>query len=169
LRNHQASAANNALARHLIIFFSTGLYSGYCPVAPGTVGTMVAVFLYLVLSRLSVLLYGATVVAFLFMACWFSGVAETVFEKKDSRRIVIDEFGGFLVTMAFLPPRPLVVLSGFLLFRFFDICKPFPLKRVETLRGGCGVVADDVLAGIYSNLVLHMGILLFGQNSSLPG
>ena len=159
LRNHTASQLGSPLVRHLVVFFSTGLYSGYIPLAPGTAGTFVAIPLYLVLSRLPALSYGITVVAFLFMSCWFSGAAESIFLKKDSRRIVIDEIGGFLVTMGFLPPVPLCVFSGFILFRFFDIVKPFPIKRLEALKGGYGVVADDVVAGIYSNLVLHVCLL----------
>lgn len=159
--NHTGSHLEKPFIRHLVIFFSTGLYSGYIPVAPGTAGTIVAVPLYLALSRLPALSYGITVVAFLFMSCWFSRAAEIVFLKRDSGRIVIDEISGFLVTMGFLPPVPLYVLSGFVLFRFFDIVKPFPIKRLENLKGGYGVVADDVMAGIYSNLVIHICILLF--------
>ncbi len=146
--------------RHLIIIFATGIYSGYMPVAPGTAGTLVAVPLYIVLSRLPFFYYGLTVVAFLFMSCWFSGSAEPIFLQRDSKHIVIDEVGGFLVAMAFLPPVPLYVISGFLLFRFFDIVKPFPVKRLGTLKGGYGVVADDVMAGIYTNLSLHLFIFV---------
>jgi len=159
LLNHTASQMGSPFVRHLVIFFSTGLYSGYSPVAPGTAGTLVAIPLYLVLSRLPAPSYGITAVAFLFMACWFSGAAESIFLKKDSGRIVIDEIGGFLVTMGFLPPVPLYIFSGFILFRFFDIVKPFPIKRLQALRGGYGVVADDVVAGIYGNLVLHVCLL----------
>ena len=161
MRNHTASPLENRFVRHLVIFFSTGFYSGYTPVAPGTAGTIVAVPLYLVLSRLPTLYYGITVVAFLFISWWFSRAAEIVLLKKDSERIVIDEMSGFLVTMGFLPPAPLYVFSGFVLFRFFDIVKPFPIKRLEQLKNGHGVVADDVMAGIYSGLVLHIAIHLF--------
>ena len=150
-----------------MIFFSTGLYAGYIPLAPGTAGTLIAVPLYLLLSTLPAFSYGITVVAFLFMSSWFARAAELLFLKRDSRRIVIDEISGFLVTMAFLPPLPLYILSGFVLFRFFDIVKPFPIKRLETLGGGYGVVADDVMAGIYSNLVLQTCIRLFAGQFSL--
>lgn len=153
------------MIRHLVILFSTGLYAGYCPIAPGTAGTIVGVPLYLVVSRLSPFSYAITVVAFLLVSCWVSRAAEVVFLKKDSRCIVIDEIGGFLVTMGLLSPGPLYVLSGFVLFRFFDIVKPFPIKRLERLKHGYGVVADDVMAGIYSNLVLHLAILLFEGKS----
>ncbi len=93
------------------------------------------------------------------MSCWFCGAAEIIFSKRDSERIVIDEISGFLVAMGFYPPEPMYVLLGFILFRFFDIAKPFPIKKLETLGGGYGVVADDVVAGIYSNLALRVCLL----------
>ena len=161
VQNQIVRSLENPFVRHLVIFFSTGFYAGFSPVAPGTVGTVVAVPLYLAMSRLPAPFYGLTVVAFLFMSWWFSRAAEVVFLQKDSGRIVIDEIAGFLVTMGFVPPVPVYVFFGFVLFRFFDILKPFPIRRLETLRNGFGIVADDVMAGIYSNLVLHISILLF--------
>ncbi len=153
--------------RHFIIFFSTGIYSGYAPFAPGTAGTVVAVPLYIVFCRLPYVAYGVTVVAFLFMSCWLSRAAESILQKRDSERIVIDEIGGFLVAMAFLPPAPLYILLGFLLFRFFDIVKPFPARRLEAMRWGYGVVADDVVAGIYTNILLQGFVLLIGRKTPL--
>jgi phosphatidylglycerophosphatase A len=152
----QEGSVQRTVARHLVVLFSTGLYTGYSPIAPGTLGTIVAVPLYLILSRLSAFSYGVTMVTFLFMATWIAWIAEAIFLKRDSQRIVIDEIGGFLVTMAFLPATPRYVFFGFLLFRFFDIVKPFPTRKLETLKGGYGVVADDLMAGIYSNVVLRI-------------
>ena len=159
----------NPFSRRLVILLSTGIYSGYVPLAPGTAGTLVAVPFYWVLSSLSGFFYGITVLAFLFMSSWLAMAAEDIFLKRDSCRIVIDEIGGFLVTMAFLPPLPLYVILGFVFFRFFDVTKPFPIKKLETLGGGYGVVADDVMAGIYSNLALRVCIYLFEGRSFLLG
>ncbi len=158
--NYKATLLENRSVRRLVTVFSTGLYSGYCPVAPGTAGTIVAIPLYLALSKLPVPFYAITVVAFLFMSCWFAGAAETIFAGRDNERIVIDEISGFLVTMGFLGSEPPYIFSGFFLFRFFDIVKPFPIRKLENLKGGYGIVADDVMAGIYSNLVLHILSLL---------
>jgi phosphatidylglycerophosphatase A len=144
---------------------STGFYSGFSPIAPGTAGTIVAVPLFLALSRLPVLSYVITVVAFFFFSCWLSGAAESIYQEKDSKRIVIDEIFGFLVAMSFMPPAPLYVVLGFFLFRFFDIVKPFPMRRLERLRGGYGVVADDLVAGVYSSLVLHIWVFLLEQKA----
>ncbi len=157
---HSEERWEDAFIRRLIVLLSTGLYSGFSPIAPGTAGTIVGAGLYLAISRLPGFYYGITVVIFLFVSCWLSGMAEGIFGKKDSERIVIDEIGGFLVTMVFLPPAPLNMLAGGLLFRFFDIAKPFPINRLQNLKGGFGVVADDVVAGIYSNLVLHICLFL---------
>ena len=149
------------MIQQIAVIFSTGLYTGYSPIAPGTVGTIVAVLLYLALSRLSPVLYGITVLAFLCMACWMASMAEPVFGKGDSGHIVIDEVAGFLVTMSFLPPTARHVLLGFVLFRFFDILKPFPIRRLEGLQGGYGVVADDVMAGIYGNVAVRVCLFLW--------
>lgn len=150
-----------SLVQQIMVVFSTGLYTGYSPVAPGSVGTMLAVPLYLALSRLSPVSYGITILAFLLMACWMAGAAEHVFNTRDSRRIVIDEVAGFLVTMTFLPPTTRHMLLGFALFRLFDIVKPFPIRRLENLKGGYGVVADDVMAGIYGNMAVRVCIFLW--------
>lgn len=83
--------------------------------------------------------------------------AEQIFGKKDCRIIVIDEVVGMFFTMFLLPPDLSYLLSGFLLFRFFDITKPFPARWVDRkMKGGTGVVLDDIVAGIYSNLALRL-------------
>ncbi len=100
--------------------------------------------------------------AFAGFAVWISGEAEKVFNKKDSRLIVIDEMAGFLVTLFLIPWSAKTVVIGFLLFRLMDIAKPFPIRRIESnLRGGWGVVGDDVLAGIYANAALRVVMKFF--------
>ncbi len=108
-------------------------------------------------------LEGALFIAvFTVFAVWVSGEAEKIFNKKDSGLIVIDEMAGLLVTMFLIPWNVKTLVTGFLLFRFMDIAKPFPIRRLEsTLPGGWGVVGDDVLAGIYANAVLRVVIKLF--------
>jgi phosphatidylglycerophosphatase A len=161
LRNLKARLLESPFVRHFVICLSSGFYSGYCPVAPGTVGTIIAIPLHIVISRLSAPSYGIALVVFIVLSWWLSRAAEAVFLEKDSRRIVVDEMAGFLVTMGFLPPVPVYLVTGFILFRFFDIVKPFPIRRLESLEGGFGVVADDLMAGVYSHLALRIAILLF--------
>lgn len=122
---------------------------------PGTVGTLIAVPLYLMFSFLSWPLYLLSALAFACLACIISGEAETIFHEKDAPRIVIDEMAGFLCTMFLVTPTTAHVLWGFIFFRFFDIVKPFPARTIQDrLPGGYGIVGDDLVAGIYSSAAL---------------
>ena len=144
----------------LFIFFATGLGAGFSPIVPGTAGTLVAIPLYLFISSIPSLLYELTLVAFFFFSSWISNQAERHWQRKDDRRIVIDEIMGFFVTMLWLPKSTISVIGGFALFRFFDILKPFPIRRLERVSSGFGVVLDDVLAGIYANIALRLFLLI---------
>jgi phosphatidylglycerophosphatase A len=139
-----------------VLLSATGLGAGFSPVVPGTMGTLVAIPIYYFASSIPFLLYELTLVAFFFFSSWISNQAERYWGKKDDRRIVIDEIMGFLVTMLWIPGSPLFIAAGFLLFRFFDILKPFPIRRLEKVESGFGVVLDDVLAGVYANIILHL-------------
>jgi phosphatidylglycerophosphatase A len=97
-----------------------------------------------------------TLVAFFFLSSWISGQAQNHWGKRDDPRIVIDEIMGYLITMFWLPKTTLFIILGFFLFRFFDIFKPPPIRLLEKVKGGYGVVLDDVLAGVYSNIILQI-------------
>jgi phosphatidylglycerophosphatase A len=143
--------------RRFVIFFATWGGTGYSPVASGTVGSLAAIPLYLLLARLSLPLYIVTLLAFFFFSCWVAGVAEGIFNEKDSGKIVIDEVVGYLVTMTGVPLSWQGVLLGFCLFRFFDISKIEPAGFFDRhMKNGYGVVLDDVAAGIYACLALHI-------------
>jgi len=141
---------------YFILFLATGFGAGYSPVIPGTAGTLVAIPIFLILSAISSPIYEITLVAFFFLAVWTSDKAQVHWGVKDDRRIVIDEIMGFLITMLWVPGTFFFVILGFLLFRFFDIIKPPPIRLLERARRGYGVVLDDVLAGVYANVVLHV-------------
>ncbi len=135
--------------KYFILILATGFGVGYSPVAPGTLGTLVAIPIYYFLSNISSPIYEVTLIGFFFLSVWISENAEIDFGKKDDQRIVIDEIMGFLITMLWVPKTAVLIVIGFLLFRFFDILKPFPIRRLEKkLKGGYGVVLDDVMAGI---------------------
>jgi phosphatidylglycerophosphatase A len=141
----------------LFLLLATGFGVGYSPIAPGTLGTLIAIPIYFFLSNIPSPLYEITLVGFFFLSVWISENAETFFRKKDDQRIVIDEIVGFLVTMLWVQKTIRFVIIGFLLFRFFDILKPFPIRRLEKkLKGGYGVVLDDVMAGVYANITLQV-------------
>jgi phosphatidylglycerophosphatase A len=143
--------------RHFIILLATGFGTGYSPIAPGTMGTLIAIPLYYFISAIHSPLYELTLVAFFFLSIWVSGNAESYFGKKDDSKIVIDEIMGFFITMFWIPRTAFFITVGFFLFRFFDILKPFPIRHLERrLKGGFGVVLDDILAGVYSNLILQI-------------
>ena len=132
------------------------------PVAPGTAGTVCAIPIYLLFSPLAWPLYLITALAFTFLAIYVSQEAETLYKEKDSQRIVIDEIAGYLWTMFLIAPTVLHVALGFAFFRFFDIVKVFPADYFQRkLPGGYGVVADDVAAGVYGNIMLLIVIKLF--------
>jgi len=139
----------------LATWLATGFGSGFSPVAPGTAGTLVAIPFALLLPAgyLAQTLVIAGVTA---LAIWSAGVAARRFGLKDPGQIVVDEIAGYLVTVAFLPSGWLTLAVGFVLFRLFDIVKPPPCRWAETLPGGLGIVADDLLAGVYANLVIRI-------------
>ena len=150
--------------KRFVLFFATGFGAGYSPFVPGTMGTLIAIPVYYFLSNIPSPIYEITLSGFLFLSIWFSEKAEVSFTKKDDRRIVIDEMMGFLITMLWLPKTIFTVMAGFFLFRFFDILKPFPIRNIEVrLKGGWGIVLDDVLAGVYANIILQIILYSFSQ------
>jgi phosphatidylglycerophosphatase A len=145
--------------RRVAIAIATGLGVGFAPVAPATVASfVVALLLVPAIGHVSTLVWGLAVLALLPIAVWSSGEAEKSL-GTDAKPIVIDEVvgmlvGGFGVAMG---SRPLVTLALlFVLFRVFDIWKPLGIHRSQKLPGGWGVVIDDVLAGVLTNVVLRV-------------
>lgn len=127
--------------------------------APGTFGTLVAVPLCYVLSTLSPFEGLLSILLFAGIAVPIAGEAEKLFNRKDSGRIVIDEMVGLLVTMFLIPWSTKGMVTGFVLFRLMDIVKPFPIRKLESsMKGGWGVVLDDVAAGIYANIALRLAL-----------
>lgn len=140
--------------RQITIFISTGAYSGFSPVAPGTAGSIVGILLYLLVADLPPLAYLAITLITLWIGVKTAGISETLFKKKDPKEVVIDEIAGILVTMFMIPADGAYILCGFILFRILDIAKPF-IKWSEKIGGGWGIMLDDILAGVMANLILH--------------
>ena len=135
---------------------ATLYYVGYFPYAPGTLGTLAAVPLYYIVSGLPYYLYLSFTILFILLSVWAAGIAEWIYQEKDPGYIVADEVAGYLVTMALVPFTLTNIVIGFFLFRFFDIVKPPPSRQSERLKGGLGVVMDDVVAGVYANILLQI-------------
>jgi phosphatidylglycerophosphatase A len=143
--------------RGFVILFSTWWGTGYSPVASGTVGTLAAIPLYLILAGLPIPYYLLSLISLTIFSCWVSGRAEAIFNEKDSGKIVIDEVVGYLVTMTGVSLSLPAIILGFFLFRFFDIVKVPPANIIDRrMKNGFGVVMDDVAAGIYACLLLHL-------------
>ena len=139
-----------------VLLLATGFGVGYSPIAPGTLGTLLTIPIFLFLSFIPFPLYELTLVSFFLLSSWISEQTQIYLGKRDDPRIVIDEMMGYLITMLWLPRTFVFVILGFFLFRFFDIVKPPPIRLMERAKGGYGVVLDDVIAGIYSNIVLQI-------------
>jgi phosphatidylglycerophosphatase A len=140
----------------LILLLASGLGAGFSPFAPGTAGTLVAIPIELLLSPIRSPVYELTLLTFFFFSSWIAERAQNHWQKKDDQRIVIDEIMGYFLTMLWIPKTLLFISVGFLLFRLLDIVKPFPCRQLEKVRGGFGVVLDDVFAGIYANIGLQL-------------
>ena len=142
---------------------ATGFYIGTVPVAPGTLGSLIGLPLCLFLSRLTFLQSVLIILVFILFAVGIASAAEKILKQKDPGQIVIDEIAGLLVTFAGLPFNLKTALAGFIIFRLFDILKPFPIRILDKrMGGGSGVVLDDVVAGIYGNLFLRLVIYFSG-------
>ena len=132
---------------------------GYVPVAPGTFGSAAGLLVWWLLP-VSPTVQGIAIVAIFIAGSWGGNVAERHFGRTDPGQVVIDEVMGMLITLFLNPVGWIGALAGFLLFRVFDVIKPYPANRLERLHGGIGVMADDGMAAIYANLVLRLGLYL---------
>lgn len=137
-------------------FLAFGFGSGLSPKAPGTMGTLMAIPLFLLLAKLPLLVYlGVLVLAFILGVVICEKTSQDL-KVHDHQGIVWDEFVGFWITMTAIPVNAVTLLSGFLLFRLFDIWKPFPIKWLDQkVKGGFGIMIDDVLAGVFSWAILY--------------
>jgi phosphatidylglycerophosphatase A len=149
----------------LAVFLATAGYSGYFPIAPGTVGSAVGLLFYAALrwvqSPVQPVPEVLLILALFAAGVWAGTVAERYFGGIDPGPIVLDEVVGMLMTLAFIPVGLSGALTGFVLFRVFDVIKPFPARRFEALHGGLGVMADDAMAAIYANVSLRLLMALF--------
>ena len=144
------------------LVLGTWFGSGLMPFASGTFGTLATAPL-VALSSFFLPLSGALfLMIMILVAIWASQVVHRLLKNVDPSEVVIDEVAGFLLTMLWIPLSWGTLLAGFLLFRLFDIWKPWPANAAEKLHGGLGIVLDDLVAGLYANLGLRF-ILVFAS------
>jgi phosphatidylglycerophosphatase A len=145
----------------LAVFLATAAYVGYAPVAPGTFGSAAGLVVYLLVWFTKSRLLEAGLIAAIFaIGIWSATHAERYFGGVDPGPVVIDEVLGMLVTLAFIPVGVSGALAGFVIFRIFDVLKPWPANRLENLHSGAGIIADDAMAGVYANFCLRLLIWL---------
>ncbi len=152
----------SSISRGAAVFLATGAYVGFSPIAPGTAGSALAILIDRGLRLTeSNIVYGLAVAFFSVAGVLASNVAEKHFAKKDPSAVVVDEIAGMLLSLFLIPVSWIGLLVGFLLFRLFDIIKPFPCRRAEGLHGGLGIMADDLIAGVYANIVLRLASVVW--------
>lgn len=144
-------------------FLATAGYVGYLPWMPGTFGSLAGVFVYCVAPR-GALAYGALALAVGWLAILCTGRYAETAKGHDPPEIVLDEIAGMLTSYAGISAGWGSAILGFILFRFFDIVKPPPIRWLEGLRKGWGIVSDDIMAGIYANVVLRIIAFFFWGN-----
>ena len=151
------------ISERAAIFLATGFFVGTVPFAPGTFGSIIGLPLVFLLSRINLLLSVAYILLFILFAIGIASATEKILNQKDPAKIVIDEIAGIMVAFTGLPFNLKTVIAGFVIFRVFDILKPFPIRSLERrVSGGSGVVLDDVLAGVYANLILRLAFYITG-------
>ncbi|HEU4390727.1 MAG TPA: phosphatidylglycerophosphatase A [Blastocatellia bacterium] len=166
------TASPPGLIERIGLLIATGIGAGYSPAAPGTIGSIEGVVIFIAITagaRRSGLgpemIYAVTAVVaatITLVGIWAAGLYSSHSGMKDPQQIVIDEVAGQIITLVPIAGSPSVssLIIGFILFRAFDIAKPYPVGRLERLPGGKGVVLDDVMAGVYAGVLLLASRLL---------
>jgi len=154
--------------KDLYKFFATGFGSGFSPIAPGTAGSIVAALILVGLNKFYPMFFPGTwdnfsvslifIIVFLLLGVWVSKELEKDW-GKDPSAIVIDEMVGVWISMFLIPFTYKNLIAALIIFRFLDIVKPLYLKKLENLKNGWGVMMDDVVAGIYTNIIMHLIVI----------
>ena len=149
----------------IIKTLSTFFYVGYLPFMPGTFASIAAVFLFYFVkdNNFLYILLTLTLIALGFL---LAGRAEKIFNKKDAGCIVIDEVSGMLLSLIFIPYDIKLVIIAFILFRILDTLKPYHLDRLKNLTGSIGIMSDDIVAGLYTNIILQVVLRLVSFRAS---
>ena len=148
----------------LAFAIATVFKAGYIPIAPGTVGSIIGLLVFWLIKDYASFTIEMFVAAILFfVGVWASTIVEQVLQRQDPGVVIVDEVVGMLVALMLLPPTTTVIFLAFFLFRFFDIVKPYPARWCEQLSRGWGIMMDDVVAGLYVNVLIHIALWIVPQ------
>lgn len=151
-----------AIIKNPVHFLAFGLGLGFMPIAPGTAGTLLGVILYYLNISYSIVNEVILVLVASIIGIYLCGKTARDINYHDHPGIVWDEVAGYLVTMLFVPFSVFNIIIGFILFRIFDIVKPWPIKAIDQkVAGGLGIMLDDIIAGVFSCVSLHMYLFVF--------
>ncbi len=151
-----------AYLKNPLHFISLGFGSGLAPKAPGTFGTLAAVPVYVLLAQFELWIFLSVTALISVVGIYLCGYTSKTLGVHDHSGIVIDEIAGYLITMIAVPFHWKWMIAGFVLFRFFDILKPWPISWLDKkVSGGFGIMIDDVLAGVFSLICLHLLVYYF--------
>jgi phosphatidylglycerophosphatase A len=139
--------------------FASALFSGYSPVASGTVGSAVALVFYFIPGFESLAIISTSIIVVFILGIKTSRAMEQRY-GHDPAEVTIDEVLGMWISLVLLPKKIFIVIAAFFLFRFFDIIKPFPAREFDNMHGGFGIMMDDAIAGIYANSILQLTLLI---------
>ncbi len=159
--SEQPSPNKGAPTPFFVKFLATGFYSGYSPIAPGTAGTLAGLVVYAIPSFEQPTTLGLAIIVGLLFGIFAGTKMEDIY-GHDPSVVVIDEIVGMWISLLFLPKTFLVVLGSFIIFRILDISKPQPARAFQKKGGGFSIMMDDVVAGVYTNLIMQLSIFLFG-------
>jgi phosphatidylglycerophosphatase A len=150
--------------KSVIMAIATGCWVGNLPKAPGTWGSLAAFLPWFLIKGLTLPFYLLVLAAVFVLGFFTAGSAEKILDRADAGPIVIDEILGMFITLTLAPNHPVAWILGFILFRIFDITKPFPVSWFDQrIHGGIGIMMDDVVAGIYALICLQLLWLLVGR------
>ncbi|MCM8800451.1 MAG: phosphatidylglycerophosphatase A [Candidatus Omnitrophica bacterium] len=152
---------NDSLVKMLSTFF----YIGYLPFIPGTFASIFALFLFYLIKG-NLFAYISLIFLLMLLGFLTTTKAEKIFAKKDPAMVVIDEVCGMLLSLVFVPYDLKLVIAGFGLFRIIDAVKPYPINKIQNLRGSLGIMGDDILSGLYTNLILQIVARLISFKAS---
>ncbi|MDD5465918.1 MAG: phosphatidylglycerophosphatase A [Candidatus Omnitrophica bacterium] len=146
----------NNLGNFLVKTIASVFFIGYLPLIPGTFGSIAGAGLFYLLWGSGRLVYFLGVLCIIVLGFLTSGRMEKLLNKKDPSCVVIDEVAGMLIALSFLPADLKIVVLAFVIFRILDTFKPYPAGRLQDLHGSAGVMADDLIAGVYTNILLQV-------------